>query len=390
MNIILVLCLLIAIPLLLFVLAPFLSFNNNKLLSNSIDGFSDENELRTVTVLRDHLFQKLIFGKSSNIKTNEISEEEAFKSLVVLCGRLQKAGLNWEPEKIEKPFTDENSENGFSKFEVLFIIFFSLSLIITIFYSSSSTANESSVNNLQNEKVTIPSNVTIPAPTISSNLGSWIPSVNQYILIPMQGYLHVYYVGMFSNIPNIKEANIQIPLPYGFKDLKIIGNPDLTIEKTSTEGTPIIRTPLTEQITQLRAEFLLPAFNGVVQWRPSDLLFLPGVTIIIMPEYNAGLRNFLSKFSNSVNIWPPRILNAPSDFQSSVGEDLFDNEVSLPKKNAKQMSRLLVRQGNSDTAFPSFDINGILPSRMPIYVMTLFLVFFLFGVAMFFIFKASK
>lgn len=142
-------------------------------------------------------------------------------------------------------------------------------------------------------------------------------------------------------------------------------------------------------MNQLSVEFSLPAIYGEVQWLPSDLFVLPGVAIFMMPEYNGGLRNLFSNFSDSVNIWPPRIVNIPENFKSFAGEDPFDNSSAIQLK-AKQVSRQLFRIGDSSSSFPTFDVKGIVPSRIPIYVLVVFFACFLFGIAVFFIFKTSK
>lgn len=389
MIIILILCLFVALPLIFFVLSPLLSVNSRKELSRSFEGFSDEEELRKVTMLRDAIFQKLIYGNSTNESVEKLNEEDSLKSLVTLCGRLQQSGLPWLPGQIHKPLSPRNSEEGSSIIGCLILTILVFVCTFSLFHSQFVAAQEEMGKNANNEKVTPPSDVTIPPPTILPNTGYWLPSVNQYILIPIQGRLHVYYVGMFNNTFNAKGAIIQIPLPKAFSDLQIFGNPNLIIEKSTEGGSPIINTPLSSGVNQLSVEFSIPAFYGAAEWRPGDLFVLPGVTIIMMPEYDSGLRNLFSKFSDSINIWPPRISGAPPGFRSFVGADPLDNSVSS-QMNAKQLSRQLVRIGNSSAAFPSFDINGILPSRAPIYVLVVFFAFFLFGVTVFFIFKTSK
>ena len=389
MIIILILCLIVAFPIIFFVMSPLLSKNSRKELSRSFEGFTDEGELRKVTQLRDAIFQKLVFGNSSDRNVEKLSEDDALKGLVTLCGRLQQAGLPWLPSQLKKPLLPKNLEEGSSLIGCLVLSILTSLCLFSLFHSQLIAAKEEPGNNIKSEKVTAPPDVTIPPPTILPNTGYWLPAVNQFILIPMQGRLHVYYVGMFNNTFHAKGAIVQIPLPKGFDDLQIFGNPNLIIEKSTEGGSPIINTPLSEGVNQLSVEFSIPAFYGVAEWRPGDLFILPGVTIIMMPEYTSGLRNLFSKFSDLINIWPPRISNIPNSFRSFVGADPLDNNVSS-QMDAKQLSRQLVRVGDSSAAFPSFDINGILPSRAPIYVLVVFFAFFLFGVTVFFIFKTSK
>lgn len=385
---ILTICILFALPIIYFVFSPLLSIHSRKELSGFFEGFSDEEELRKVTKLRDDIFQKLIYGKSSNEIVEKLTNEEALKALVSLCGSIQQVGLPWLPSQINKPIPQESLEKGSSGVGCIVLSVLSSVILLFLFYPQMIAAQANSEHNIKNEKVTA-ADVMIPPPTILPQTGYWLPSVNQYILIPEQGRLRVYYVGMFNNTFGAKGTSVQIPLPKDFSDLQIFGNKNLVIKKNNGSGSPIVYTPLSYGINQLSVEFSIPAFYGVANWRPSDLFVLPGVTIIMMPEYEAGIRNLFSKFSGSINIWPPRIANVPTSFRSFVGADPLDNSATS-QMETKQLSRQLVRVGDSSAIFPSFEINGILPSRVPIYVLVVFFAFFLFGVTAFFIFKTSK
>ncbi|KAB8039571.1 hypothetical protein GCL60_04755 [Silvanigrella paludirubra] len=389
MIIVLFLCLLTATPIVFFVLSPLLSNNFKKPLTQIFDDFSSEKELRNVTFLRDFLFQKLIYGRSEHEDIDKLTENESLALLVTLCERLQQAELSWLPSQIQKPNSDRIFEKGSSLLDCLFFILISFLFSLGILATNSSFSLESQTVRTASEKVATPSDVTIPPPTILPGKGYWLPSVNQFILIPAQGKLNVYYVGMFNNTFNAKGAIVQIPLPKDFYNLQIYGNPNLIMEKNQEGGSPVINTPLSSGVNQISVEFSLPALSGNTIWRPSDLIILPGVTIFMMPEYSSGLRNLFSNFSDTANIWPPRITNIPNSFRSFVGPDPLDNNAAS-QKDPNHLSRQLVRVGNQSSEFPTFDINGILPSRTPIYVLSVFFAFFLFGVTAFCIFKTSK
>lgn len=389
MTIIFILCLLTAVPITFFVLSPLLSSKGHEQLAQNYEDFSSENELRKVLLLRDSLFQKLIYGNSFIENIDKLSEEEAMSALVTLCGRLQQAELTWSPSQILKPTIEKSNEKGSSLLDCLSLIVVFLSFSFGIFYFQNSFSKENQNINSEVASASAPADVTIPPPTILPNTGYWLPAVNQFILIPAQGKMNVSYVGMFNNTFQAKGAKVQIPLPKGFFDLQIYGDQNLVIEKSTEGGSPIIHTPLSLGVNQISVEFSLPASYGATQWRPADLFILPSVTIIMMPEYNSGLRNFFSIFSDNINIWPPRISNIPKSFRSFVGPDPFDNPAAT-QKDPNHLSRQLVRVGNNSADFPAFDINGILPARTPIYVLAVFFAFFLFGVSLFCIFKTSK
>ncbi|APJ03207.1 hypothetical protein [Silvanigrella aquatica] len=386
---ILILCFILAIPLLFFVLSPLLSSNSKKLMTQSIVGFSSENDLRSVINIRDEILQKLIYGQSSNEHVEKLTEEDALKALVTLCDRLKNSGLACFPKQIKKCSNDSKNENGSSCLGFLIVVL--VTCLSTIFLINFKLhAAQDNVNaNVNQKNVTAPPDLKIPPPTILPQSGYWLPSINQYILAPMQGGIHISYIGMFANTFHAKGALVQLPLPKGFVDLQIFGNPDLIFEKNSNGGSPLLNMPLIEGVNQLSVEFFLPAHFGTVQWQSDDIHFLPGVTIVMMPEYFGALRSLLSNFSQSINVWPPRISNVPSSFRSFVGADPLDNSVTS-QRDSSVLSRQLVRVGDSAADFPTFDINGILPSRTPIYVFVVFLACFLFGVTMIFIFKTSK
>ncbi|WP_397599886.1 hypothetical protein [Silvanigrella sp.] len=389
MIIVLFLCLLTAIPIVFFVLSPLMSNHFKKPLAQNFDDFSSEKELRNVTFLRDFLFQKLIYGKTEHEDIDKLTENESLVLLVTLCERLQQAGLSWLPSQIQKPTSEKIFEKGSSLLDCLFFILISFLFSFGILASNASFSLENQNGSASLERVATPSDVTIPPPTILPGTGYWLPAVNQFILIPAQGKLNVYYVGMYNNTFNAKSAIVQIPLPKDFYNLQIYGNSNLIIEKSQDGGSPVINTPLSSGVNQISVEFSLPASFGNTNWRPADLFILPGVTIFMTPEYSSGLRSLFSNFIDTTNVWPPRISNIPISFRSFVGPDPLDNNAAS-QKDPNHLSRQLVRVGNQSAEFPSFDINGILPSRTPIYVLSVFFAFFLFGVTAFCIFKTSK
>ncbi|KAB8031922.1 hypothetical protein [Fluviispira multicolorata] len=383
----LIICFVFSLFLCIFVLSPLLSNRSKDILNTSFEGFNNSEELLKIIQLRDALFQKLIYGKSLNKTINEYSNEDALKGVVAICSRLQKASLSWQPKSLEEPIEKRNiSEKGSTSFSCLICCFF---ILFSFFLFSSTFAFESeNSSHFNQDKVTAPSDVVIPPPTILPGSSHWIPSVNQFILMPLQGKLYVYYVGMFSNIHQEKEAKIQIPLPKNFQELKINGNENIVFEK-SEHSSPILKFPLTMGLNQLSAEFSLSAFNGSVEWLANDLKILPGFSIFIMPEYVGTIRNLFSIVSDNFNVWPPRILQIPEDYKSFVGADPFGNKADVKSQDTQQ-ARQLIRVGNDQSPYPSFEIKGIVPQRTPIYVLALFFACFLFGLTSFFIIKTSK
>ncbi len=386
MIITLILCILFSFFLVVFVLSPLLSAQSKSKLITSFEGFNSQEELCKILILRDSLFQKLIYGKCSDNSIDQYSHEEALRGVVAICNRLQKANLPWEPHTVKEPEVNSFfSEKGSTRYQFLICCFF---IIVGFFLLSSAYASdelEAKVSNQDN--VTAPSDVVIPPAIVLTGSENWIPSVNQFILMPIQGKLYVYYVGMFTNNKSVKHATVQLPLPKNFAELKINGNDQVVFEKSKHNEAAIVNLPLKDGINQLSAEFSLSALNGSVEWMSSELKILPGFSIFIMPEYSGTLRNLFSTVNGNINIWPPRITKIPVGYKSFVGLDPFTNSEST---KAKQQSHQLIRVGDQNSPYPYFEIKGIVPQRTSLYILALFVACFLFGMTTFFIIKTSK
>lgn len=387
MFIILLLCMLVAIPLIFFILLPlFKGYEKSQVLRSGFV-FASESELRNILLLREAMLQKLIYGSSILKEVENLTEEEIYHGLLAICERLEHAELPILPENVTAPKIISHKEEGYCSRDFIFsLCIFCLTIVTLVFPVLNGRATE---NNTTQSATTVPSDVTIPPPTILEQSGYWLPAVNQFILMPALGKVRVYYVGMFTNTFEAKGTLLQLPFPKDFYDLQILGQQSAVIEKNSAGMSPVLKIALTPGVNQISAEFYLPAPTGIAHWLPSELKSLPGVTIFMMPEQNAALRNLFQKFLDKPNIWPPRIENIPMSFRSILGQDPFaDPQTKL--KDPTQLSRQLVRVGEKSAEFPVFDIYGIIPDRLFLYLLIIFFAFFLFGVTAFSIFKTSK
>lgn len=379
----LIICITLAIPLIFFVLYPMLSnFGNKDILKRSFV-FQNETELKNILILRNALFQKLIYGESELKEVNILSDGEIYQSLLVICTKFVDEELPIFPNEIKKPVNIQENGNIKKDLLLLLAVVFGFIFLFCNMLSLKAYATEKEKNE------NIPADVVIPPPTILDKTGFWLPSVNQYILMPAMGEVKVYYVGMFTNTFQAKGTLLLLPLPKGFTDLKVIGARNATLEKNGEQENPVLNLELTEGVNQISAEFSLPASLGTAKWQAANLQTLPGVTIFMMPEHNAALRNLLSNFFLTPNVWPPRIENIQPQFRSILGSDPLDLS-NYKLKDPNQLSRQLVRVGDKFATFPNFEINGVIPSRSYIYLTILFFAFFLFAVTAFSIFKTSK
>ncbi len=162
-----------------------------------------------------------------------------------------------------------------------------------------------------------------------------VPSVNQFTLVPSQGFVHVYYVGVFSNTEEKKEAKILLPFPKNTSNIIIHSAKNSSYKIENNEV--ILNTPLVLGTNQIQGEFNLNAMYGEILWQKNSLSFLPGVVIFIMSEK------------------PAKFIYFPKDFRS------------IPGDNTQY-----VRLGNSSSLFPEFKITNIIPSRSLIHFLIIF------------------
>lgn len=231
------------------------------------------------------------------------------------------------------------------RFKIIFSMYF-LALICTLLFSCFSFAKEK----IKDEDL-------VPPPFILAGTGNWLPSVHQYILVPLQGKVQVQYVGLFVNSFHAKGTTLELPLPQGFSDLKIKINKN---EKSiSAKDAKIQDVSLVEGINEIDAEFYLESPKGTASWKAGTLSTLPGVTLIMMSD--AGGVHFE---------------HIPKDFQSH------------PNPPAQQLIRMTT---NQMVNFPQFTISGILPKRsLLIYPLLAAFAFILFASSVLFLSNKKK
>lgn len=342
-----------------FVLSPLLNFNNKVVAS--ID--PNLNVHQFLIKKRDDLIIKL-----TETQLSSMEEKQALSELYDTCERLESLGISWK----------QKLQSGQSNLS--FILFISFLTACAFFnyniFANDQTSSKSSV-----------ANVVIPAPVILPGSGYWVPSVNQYILIPVQGALHVYYVGMFSNTFHAKGTKVLLPFPKNVIDVSIQSKDSVTLDNTDKQNSEIVlNTPLNDDVNQIQAEFSLSGGNGIVLWQKNSIAVLPGVTIIIMPEYEGILRSFLEHFFPSINVWPARVINPPNDFKIMLSTDVLKDDTS---KNDKvgELSRQFVRVGDDFAKFPEFKVVGLVPNRFSIYLLISFFSCFFIAIIIFVAFK---
>ena len=163
---------------------------------------------------------------------------------------------------------------------------------------------------------------------------------------------------MFSNSFHAKGTNIELPIPHGFYELKIkYENEKQRGTQYDLQKNTIFDFPLSEGVNQIDAEFLLDAPNGTADWKPDTLSTLSGITLIMMSEANGV-----------------HFKDLPEDFNSRLNSS----------------SRELLRFGNSQSPFPKFEVNGILPKRNSLYLLMFLFSCLLLATPLLFLLKRKK
>lgn len=361
----------------IFVLLPLLSAANQVEFEYSYRGFADEQEMRTVLDLRDAALHKLLFGKSAHPSLQLLNIEHCFEILVSICVRLQHAELPYLPEGeiLENPALHPTMPQ-MGALQTCLIAGF-------IFAASNFFTQSVLAQALPPAK--------IPQAFVTES-NTRIPQVSQFVLSPRMGELHVFYLGVFSSPQAIPDGKISLPFPLGFQNLKLSNLPNALFDETS-RTMPSFTSTIASGITEIRAEFDLNASNGKAHWENVNIPNMYGTTLVILPEYDGLIHNAVETFLPDFNFWPARIVNVPTDFQSTRTVEQFDPQdpnAELLAKMPPQYTRNMIRNSAIPRPYPSFDIVGLVPSRTPLYGVVIIFGSVLFGVSLYTISTLGK
>ena len=343
-------------------------------------GFTDENELRQTLQLRDHLLQYLIYGRSGSEAVNSLSRQMVLDAVVSLCERLKMADILALPEKVSKP--------AVTKILLVLAGFFgSLSVNDGGLFKNPllSQAHAQAQEQAQPQAPQAESTSARRMPGLLQQDGIQFASVHQFVLSPRLGKLGVYYLTAFPNPEGLTEVVLGLPFPQGFTDLKI-SSQDAVLE-TGNRGYPVVRLPLkSTSVTELRAEFSLDAPFGTFDWKNDVVPQLPGTILILMPEYQSALRNMTESWFPGFNLWPARIVGVPESFKSVRRKEEYDpseQNYQLLMRLPPEYTRNVIRTAEQPSAYPEFSVVGIVPSRVPLYLLAALMGSFFVGTALY-------
>jgi hypothetical protein len=381
MWLVLFLSLLLCIALALFVLAP-LATGEESISATSLKGFADEKELRQALGLRDSLLEKCVYGRTQEPLVDALDEREALEALVALCERLRTADLPYLPKSLSRTIAVAFTA----------IVLGSASLISAP--SSVALAQALPPEASADPSASTPASSAEPRvpPPVPAEGGAVFASLHQFVLSPREGRLHAYYLGLMNNVAGATELSLALPLPVGFEDLKISNMPQAVLE-ASGRAWPVVRAPVKPGIVEVRAEFSLPAPLGSVRWENSGLPPLPGTLLFLMPEYQSLLRNITENVFPSFNVWPPRVVDAPAEFRNVRTQEQYDPadpNFHLLSRMPPEYTRNLVRVSDAPAPYPSFEVTGLSPTRVPLYGLGLLFGAFLAGAGVYAISRSGK
>jgi hypothetical protein len=202
--------------------------------------------------------------------------------------------------------------------------------------------------------------------------GTNLAQIHQFVLSPDQGQMRVYYLAMYRNNSAATTVKFRIPSPDGAKDFDFSSMTEATLDPGRALEPPVLSAPAQSGINQIQGMFSVPAFSGTLNWDSSFFKSLPGVVLVILPQYHDVLSTIFGDAFNTIGMWPPRF--APFNSGSEQGFELKlsveqpndrDPNYTRLKNPPQQYSYHLFRRGESDSPYPQFSVRGVAPSRLP-------------------------
>jgi hypothetical protein len=348
---------LLAVAFAYFVIQPLLASQEDAL---TFDARESETEFRELILLRDALIQRLL-GQSLNggnsnagratadaptasaatLRVAALDEQQATLALARTCLVLKRLGLPYLP--------------------ILIAAILGGALLATPNTASAQVAPKQDSPD-SDPMSRMPELQTMPD-------GTNLAQIHQFVLSPDQGQMRVYYLAMFRNNSAATTVKLRIPSPDGAKDFDFSSMTEATLDPGRALEPPVLSTPAQSGINQIQGMFSVPGFAGTLDWNSSFFKTLPGVVLIILPQYHDVLSTVFGDAFNTIGMWPPRFVQGPEqgfELKLSVEQpnDRDPNYARL-KNPPQQYSYHLFRRGESDAPYPQFSVRGVAPSRLP-------------------------
>lgn len=385
MFITLTVLLLLILVLGVYVIRPLLQPN---VLTSSTSAIGSEDDLRRLLTFRDDLLKSLMgtaHQPSLSPEAGNLSQEQALQVLIRVCEILKNAGLPYLPA----PGTKSNNSNGANgdpprnihtgaKSPVPQILSFAL-------WTAAASAGLPGSARAQDDS---PSRMP---PLLMQEDGTALAQIHQFILSPDQGQLRAYYLSLFYTTDS-QPLKVRIPSPDNAAEFDFSAMTEALVSPNRAGQPPVLELTPESGINQIRGSFILPATSGAATWTSSFFKSLPGVTLIILPEYGGVLEKVFGEAVTALNIWPPRITQPPAgfEFKRTIEQpNERDPNFSRMKNPPEQHSLHYFRRGDESAPYPEFQVTGIAASRTPGELIIVFFGMMLIGVALYTTFKTN-
>jgi hypothetical protein len=372
-----------------FVVFPLFSAENMDLYAASYKGFADEGELKQVLNLRDRLVERLVDGRTADVRVAQLSESDCFQALVSLSLRLQRADLPFLPDTVAEQQVGVRVENGGQSGRVqlkvlVFVVIVLLPLIFVVLRSFAPVAWAQAENPEQNSQpsATTPQ-ATLKTPQLHTlENGVYVTTSNRYIVSPAQASVVAQQISSFSVPDHQGDAfRVVLALPEEIYDWQLVEvRPEVLAKEltvTNWRGLPAVQMPSGLQGAEVSfsSEFKLSAPSGRAVWKNDVLPPLPGEQVAILFEVPAILKRIFGTMADNWNVWPPRLRPA------NQGVQVIEREIAMGNVMPRKV-QLVSRMGQGELPFLKFEIIGLVPSRTPLIILAALVGALLAGIAL--------
>lgn len=357
-------------------------------LMNSVSStLGSEEDLRRLLSFRDHLLASLMGTAKPAALSSQVaslSREQALQALIRVCEILKQEGMPYLPVSGESspsgqaptptaPAPDaQRTRSTSSPGHIVVMAFAAAAAASGAVFPEVGRAQDASSSQMP--------------PLVQQTDGTALAQIHQFILSPDQGQLRVYYLSLYQTT-DTSPVKIRIPSPDHATEFDFSPMTEAIVSPHHAGQPPVLEVTPKSGINEIRGTFLIPAFSGAANWKSTFFSALPGVTLIILPEYGGVLQRVFGESVAALNIWPPRVVVPPSGFEfrrTIERPNERDPNFSRMKNPPEQYSLHYFRRGDATSPYPEFQVTGVAASRTPGELIVVFFGMMLMGIALYF------
>lgn len=353
-----------------------------------------EEDLRRLLTFRDHLLGSLVGSvKPADLspEVSTLSRDQALQALIRVCEILKHAGMPYLPETGASSRTGQhNPPPGPTPGADRTRSPSAPAHLIVMAFAAAAAASAAGAVFPEAAQAQDAASSRMP-PLVQQPDGTALAQIHQFILSPDQGQLRAYYLSLYF-ATDTSPVKVRIPSPDHATEFDFSGMNEAILSPDHAGQPPVLEMTPEPGINQIRGTFLIAAFSGAANWKSSFFQTLPGVTLIILPEYGGVLQKIFGESVAALNIWPPRITTPPSgfEFRRTIEQpNERDPNFSRMKNPPEQHSLHYFRRGDATSPYPEFQVTGVAASRTPGELIVVFFGMMLMGIALFSTFRAK-